>query len=91
MFCIGIDKNEDVFVAPKTWKRSENETFWPPKVVKDVTALVKRQSKPNIDWQIFKCRWLAVTAGKTNSYLSNKKMCIVYISFTTQKHSARQN
>lgn len=70
MYLIGIDENESVFVAPKIWKVSENEVFWPPKTCKHITKLIKKQTKPNVDWVKYECRWLDLNAGKIIYYLS---------------------
>lgn len=64
MFFIGIDENERLVITPHTWKYSQNQVLWPPKAAKDVTKLVKYSTKPNLDWIIYECRWLNVTAGK---------------------------
>lgn len=63
MFLIGTDENDDIFIAPHTWKISDYQTYWPPSNVKDKTSLIKRQMEPNPNWPICSIRWFELSAG----------------------------
>lgn len=70
MYLIGIDTaTEAVFVVPKSWKINSDPYFWPPKICKNVSKMVREGVRPGPLWDIHDCRWTSWEAGK--KYMRN--------------------
>lgn len=63
-FLVGVDEINAVFVAPRIWKKNDQEVYWPPKTCRNVGKLAEESHVPAINWQISKCKWMDFASGE---------------------------
>lgn len=75
-YIVGIDHNNAVFVAPRTWKKSETEVLWPPHGLKDIERRIKQCEVPDDKWTVFSCTWTSFASSK-KKITSLCRVCLI--------------